>query len=131
MLSVLSVASAQAAGPWFIRVEGKALSAPVVMGLADNEQLVAAMGDAPATVLHPDESPAYLQVLLPNAEGDVWLNDIKMTATGAERLYRSPPLEPGTYTYRVKVAYLQGGNPVTTERTVEVSPSKTAVADFR
>lgn len=58
MLSVLSVSSAHAAGPWFIRVDGKALSAPVVMRLADNEQLIVAMGDAPAVVLHPDESPA-------------------------------------------------------------------------
>jgi len=57
----------------------------------------------------------------PNAE--IWFGDTKVSHqnNGGTRQFASPPLRPGRdYTYDIKVRWMEDGQPVTRNRTVEV-----------
>src|SRR5262249_8764270 len=96
---------------------------------------------APATSSATPASPAsavsanaaQLQVVLPDANAEVWMQGRKMPSNGsATRVFASPSLEPGkSYTYTVTAAWFQNGKMVKEERSVPVTAGATQVVDFR
>jgi uncharacterized protein (TIGR03000 family) len=72
-----------------------------------------------------------LQIFLPDANAQVWIEGQRTQTTGANRVYQSPTLTRGKpYTYTVKATWMQDGKEVTDERTVPISADSTAVIDF-
>jgi len=54
-------------------------------------------------------------------DAEVWFGDVKTNLTGAERLFVSPPLEPGKdYTYEIRARWNEDGRPVERTRTLQV-----------
>jgi uncharacterized protein (TIGR03000 family) len=76
---------------------------------------------------------AQVQVILPDADGEVWMQGRKMPSNGsATRVFTSPSLEPGrSYTYTVTAAWFRNGKMVKEERSVPVTAGATQVVDFR
>ncbi len=69
------------------------------------------------------DNRARLRLHLPNAGAEVWLEGKKMTQAGVIRDFYSPPLEPGKYTYHVRVRWEEHGKKVERSRTVSVRPN--------
>ena len=77
------------------------------------------------------DTQAHLQVIVPDAGAQVWVDGYKTSSTGPTRMFDSPPLEPGkSFSYQVKATWRQDGDTVTAERTVSVLPGSTSVVDF-
>jgi uncharacterized protein (TIGR03000 family) len=89
---------------------------------------------APAGAYPPPPLPtrkAYVRVFLPDDRAKVTFDGQETSATGASRLFETPPLPVGqTYSYAVKATWRQNGRPVTQERRVVVVPGQYAVANF-
>jgi uncharacterized protein (TIGR03000 family) len=82
-------------------------------------------------VAPPASGTAQIQVLLPDADGEVWFDGRKTRQLGNTRLFATPQLEPGkTYSYQISAAWHQNGKLVGDERTIEVAPGRTVVVDF-
>ncbi len=61
----------------------------------------------------------------------VWFNDARTSQVGEIRHYTSPPLTPGkTYSYKVRVRWMDGGKPVEKERRIEVQARGQTRGDF-
>jgi len=71
-------------------------------------------------------------VLQVPASATVWFGEQKMTQTGTERTYQSPPLEPGkTYSYTIKVSWpTAAGKDYTAQQDVTVRANQTSRVDF-
>jgi uncharacterized protein (TIGR03000 family) len=66
----------------------------------------------------PTPEPAEIEVRVP-AGAEIWFSGEKTKQTGTVRLFRTPPLEPGTrYAYNVKARWTENGKEV--ERTLHV-----------
>ena len=77
-------------------------------------------------------SSARVRVLLPNPDARVWFDGVLTQQTGTDRLYNTPPLDPGaTNNYRVRASWIQSGQEMTQERILAVTPGAQAVVDFR
>jgi uncharacterized protein (TIGR03000 family) len=73
---------------------------------------------------------ALLKVQVPeNAE--IWLEGQKMRSIGAQRHYRSPPLDPAKdYVYEVRARWLVDGKPYEDVRHVAIRAGATIAVDF-
>ncbi|HKI31243.1 MAG TPA: TIGR03000 domain-containing protein [Gemmataceae bacterium] len=82
-------------------------------------------------VTTPPPDAAVVRLYIPDRFGEVSFDDVKTSSIGTTRYYVTPDL-PGDkpLTYDVKATFRRGGDTVTVERTVRVSPGKTAVIDF-
>jgi uncharacterized protein (TIGR03000 family) len=80
--------------------------------------------------VEPVRAAASVRVLLPDAQARVWFDGKSTNSTGTERLYQSPALTAGTYEYRVRASWMQGGQEVSQERSVSVRPGQMSVVDF-
>lgn len=74
--------------------------------------------------LPPADSPsptrARLTLSVP-AAAEVWLNEEKLDGMGTERALESPELRAGaSHTFRIRVRWLEGGEPVEEKRTLSV-----------
>jgi uncharacterized protein (TIGR03000 family) len=68
----------------------------------------------------PDPNVAKLDVRVP-ADAEVWVEGHKTAQTGPDRVYLSPPLEPGReYLYDVRARWTEGEKPVDRTQTVRV-----------
>jgi uncharacterized protein (TIGR03000 family) len=77
------------------------------------------------------DSPAWVRVTVPNENARVWFNDQPTQQTGMDRLYVSPPLQPGSpYYYTVKATWMADGREVNQERKVEVKPGQETTVNF-
>src|SRR5262249_49095252 len=96
--------------------------------------------DAPQQVLVPHPSggmtgppagAAGIRLYIPDEFGQVSVDGVKTARIGATRYYVTPSL-PGdkSLRYVVTANFRRGGETVSEERTVRVSPGKTAVVDF-
>jgi uncharacterized protein (TIGR03000 family) len=97
----------------------------------------------PATVTPTPSSPAvelapmptaadvaYIHVRVP-ADAVLWLNGERMSGTGTERRFVSPPLVPGkSYTYEVRARWSENGRPIERVRHVTVLANETTTVDF-
>jgi len=64
---------------------------------------------------------AFIRTIVP-PDAEVWFEGDKTMQTGQDRLFRSPPLEPGkSYTYDMKVRWMENGQPVERTRQVRVA----------
>jgi hypothetical protein len=89
-------------------------------------------GDAvPPAILRSGDNTVLLTLFTP-AEAEVWLNDAPVSPTiGNTRLYQSPPLKPGNYTYEVKVRYRDAtGQFVEKVKTITVHPNDKVTVRF-
>jgi uncharacterized protein (TIGR03000 family) len=96
--------------------------------------------DSPRQVLVPHPSgalrtpppdAAVIRLYIPDQFGDVWFDGVKTSSIGTTRYYVTPDL-PGEKPLRYTIAtrFRRGDETVSEERTVRVSPGKTAVVDF-
>jgi len=78
------------------------------------------------------QNVAYLTVMLPSADAEVWLGNSATTQKGMQRTFQSPALEPGRdYTYTVKARWTSEGKAVEQSRDVNVRAGQTSNVDFR
>jgi uncharacterized protein (TIGR03000 family) len=86
---------------------------------------------SPVAPAAPANNTAELDILLPTADAQVWVDGNKMSITGSYRSFVSPPLEPGySYTYHVTASWLENGKEVRVERTVPVGAGRISRVDF-
>jgi uncharacterized protein (TIGR03000 family) len=115
-----------AAAPYYeteVSYSGPVNPAPPVPAYADVPEGASALPAA-------DANAAHVRVRVP-ADARVWLNDTAMTATGRERSFVSPALDPGTeYTYQVRARWLDNGREVNRTQEVTVRAGGTAEVDF-
>jgi uncharacterized protein (TIGR03000 family) len=77
-----------------------------------------------------DPNASTVNVMVPNADAQVWFDGAPTQQRGMERTYHTPALQQaGTYT--IKARWMENGNPVDRERTVRVQPGRPARVDFR
>jgi uncharacterized protein (TIGR03000 family) len=76
-----------------------------------------------------DESKARLLVIVP-PDARVFVEDQPTQQMGFERLFLSPSLEKGTYTYTVRATWTENGQEVNREKKVKVEPGRMASANF-
>lgn len=69
-----------------------------------------------------DPRRAQIELIVPNANAQVWLDGVPMNQSGTVRHFITPPLESGSdYTFEVRVTYPGGdGEARTVRRTVDV-----------
>jgi uncharacterized protein (TIGR03000 family) len=74
---------------------------------------------------------ARVDVVLPDPQARVWFDGTLTNQTGTERVFNTPSLTMGAaYTYQVRASWMQGGQEVSHQRAVSVSPGRTTVVDF-
>jgi uncharacterized protein (TIGR03000 family) len=74
---------------------------------------------------------ARIEVRLPDADAEVWVDGRQTRAKGRVRILVSPELIPGkAYGYKVTAAWTRDGRQVGEEKVVEVAAGKTIVVDF-
>jgi uncharacterized protein (TIGR03000 family) len=79
----------------------------------------------------PANDVAMIEVIVPDPDARVWVQDRETTSRGYERTYNSPPLEPGyEYTYTVRAVWRENGETMTAERRVPVDPGSRVTVDF-
>ncbi len=65
------------------------------------------------------------------AQAEVWIGEQKMTRTGAERQFVSPPLTPSqSYQYEVKAQWTAGGKKIEQTQKVSVQAGQRVGIDF-
>ena len=96
-----------------------------------------AYGDVHATYAQPqgvptEAQPVMLTVLVPKADAEVMLGETATVSKGMERVFQSPPLDPGTtYHYTVKARWMEDGKVVEQKRDVPVKAGGTVKVDFK
>jgi uncharacterized protein (TIGR03000 family) len=71
-------------------------------------------------------------VLVPTADAQVWFENGATSQRGMERLFHSPPLAPNqTFTYSIKVRWIENGRTVDQERRVNVQAGQNVTVNFR
>jgi uncharacterized protein (TIGR03000 family) len=77
-----------------------------------------------------DPNAATIDVRVP-PDAQVWFDGDPTSQRGSDRVFSSPPLEPGkTYHYNVRVRFTQNGQPVERTRRVEVRAGQRTNVDF-
>ena len=86
----------------------------------------------PAAPSAPLNNTAEVDVSLPRADAQVWVNGNRMSSNSStRRSFVSPALEPGySYSYRVSATWMENGREVRAERTVPVSAGQVSTVDF-
>ncbi len=75
---------------------------------------------------------AWIRVVLPSPDANVWFDHAPTRQKGTDRLFVSPLLHEGkTYTYTIKASWVENGREVTDERQVRVRPGRETVVNFR
>jgi uncharacterized protein (TIGR03000 family) len=102
-----------------------------IYGAKDAQQPVLVPHPSGAVRVPPDDA-AVIRLYIPDMFGEVSFDGVKTSSIGTTRYYVTPPLpndKPLSYT--VTANFRRDGETVSEERTVRVSPGKTAVVDFR
>jgi uncharacterized protein (TIGR03000 family) len=78
------------------------------------------------------KEPAKLRVKLPAADAQLSVDGTVTKTTGAERVFRSPPLPAGqNFKYTLKVTWLEEGKQKSAERVARVVAGQETVVDLR
>jgi uncharacterized protein (TIGR03000 family) len=83
----------------------------------------------PVTASAPADPTAHLTVRVP-ADAKLWFDGSTTTSTGPVRVFQSPPLTPGRYTYEVRARWTENGRAVTQTQKVRVSRGAYVAVDF-
>jgi len=95
-------------------------TACVLLGLALLGLWAPALGQPPAPPAE-QRQPVYVRVLVPRANAELTIEEMLTRQTGTNRLFVSPPLEPGRkFTYTLTTTW-QSNNYTTLTRTKQVS----------
>jgi len=79
----------------------------------------------------PPAATVHLEVVVPSPQARVWVDGQLTSATGTDRSYVTSPLQKGySYAYTLRAAWDQGGQQITVERNVQVTPGQTIRVDF-
>ena len=114
----------------------RGVSTYVVPGVADPNGPVASFSAQPLTVSPPAVDPAaansvLVKVSVPDPNAQVFFGEATTAATGSERVFRSPPLQPGqAYSYTLKARWTENGKPVERTRTATVHAGETLTVSF-
>ena len=76
------------------------------------------------------DNTAGVRVILPDPAARVWFDGTATNQTGTDRLFHTPSLAAGSYSYRIKATWTQNGREVTQERNVPVMAGRLSVVDF-
>ncbi len=76
----------------------------------------------PRVVPEKDGIKVAIRVLVPVEKASVWIEGKLTKQKGMDRLFYTPPLEPGTYTYRIIAKWVEEETKVTAERTLRFRP---------
>lgn len=77
------------------------------------------------------QQPVELRVIVPDPNARVWVEDSLTQQRGTDRLFVSPPLEPGkSFTYNLRASWMENGREVSQERSVTVEAGRRAMVDF-
>jgi uncharacterized protein (TIGR03000 family) len=72
-----------------------------------------------------------IRLFVPNPEAHVWFEGSPTEQTGSDRLYISPPIDPGkNYSYTIKATWMENGKEVTKEQNLPVRANQQAMASF-
>lgn len=74
---------------------------------------------------------ATVTVVVPTANAQVWFGDTLTTQQGTERLFHSPALEPGNFTYTIRARWMENGTAVERDRQVNVRAGQRVTVNFR
>jgi len=78
-----------------------------------------------------NRNEALVRVQVPSPDARVWIQDMLSRQRGYERVFISPPLEPGgKYTYTLRASWMENGREVSREKKVSVSPGQPATVVF-
>jgi len=73
---------------------------------------------------------ARIIVRLPAANAQVWIDGQQTQQQGMSRLFDTPSLEPGTYSYKIRAKWRQNGRDMDQTRTISFQPGRTVTVDF-
>ncbi|MCU0704900.1 MAG: TIGR03000 domain-containing protein [Fimbriiglobus sp.] len=74
---------------------------------------------------------ARVEVRLPQADAELWVNKTKTGATGVERMFESPELGEGQeYRYELVAKWTRSGEPMSETRSVVVKAGGSVAVDF-
>jgi uncharacterized protein (TIGR03000 family) len=76
------------------------------------------------------EAKAKFSVKVPAADAQLWVNDQLTKQKGLERVFVTPPLEPGQYRYRLRVSWVANKKTEQSGQTVTFKPGEDLVIDF-
>jgi uncharacterized protein (TIGR03000 family) len=77
------------------------------------------------------QNAVLLDVRLPVPDAQILIDGTPTTQRGTQRLFISPPLEPGkTFTYELSAKFLEGGKEVTRLQKQEVRAGERVTVDF-
>jgi len=79
---------------------------------------------------YSDPNVATINVMLPDANAQIWFDDSLTRQQGMQRTYHTPPLQAGG-TYTIKARFNNGGQVVDQQRVVNVQPGQSVNVDFR
>jgi uncharacterized protein (TIGR03000 family) len=72
-----------------------------------------------------------VRLFVPDANARVWFEGAPTQQGGFDRLYISPPIDPGkNYAYTIKAAWMENGKEVTREQKLPVHANQQALASF-
>jgi len=89
---------------------------------------------APSTMAAPQavDNDAHIRVIVPDPNAQVFFNGALTQQTGPDRFFETPALSPGNnYTYTIRANWTQNGQPMSKERTLNVTAGQWSVVDFR
>lgn len=77
-----------------------------------------------------DAGKVVIKVKLPMADAQLWVNDQPTRQKGLERVFVTPPLEPGKYRYRFRASWVANKTLVRSEQTLIFQPGEDLVIDL-
>jgi len=76
------------------------------------------------------DNSAMVEVLVP-PDAKVWFNDTLTRQSGQDRIFTTPPLEPGkTFSYQIRAEWTVNGAPTSETRQVQVQAGRRSLVDF-
>jgi uncharacterized protein (TIGR03000 family) len=115
------------------REETMELAAMELSDIRPQMQLDASLFDQPPNAWlldRPQPQPAFVTVRVPSADAEVWFDDHRTQQAGLERVFESPALQAGKYSYHVRAKWRQNGKDMEQTRTVQVQPGQRVMVDF-
>jgi len=76
------------------------------------------------------DNRVHLAVMVPDPSAEVQINGVNMSGTGMERDFVSPPIGPGHYTYNVQASWMENGQRVTKDESVDVVAGSQSIVNF-
>jgi uncharacterized protein (TIGR03000 family) len=104
---------------------------PVIENLAAPVAPAAPVPADPAAAQPGAGAMLVLSVKVPQPAAEVFVNGVKTAQTGTDRLYESPPLDPGKqYKYELTARWVEGGATREMKKAVVGTPGEVVRVDF-